>query len=409
MSNLTQFIGGGGSGIPLYSTVNMVNQNTTLVEFSDGTKWYYGLPTAPFPYTSEYSYLPDTWVTPHALFPGPESDGTWLPLSTSMSIAYNPSSGIYITSAYFGDTTNGHSYYRSTNHGQTWTLHQFPFTPLYNVVSFTGGKFVAYANSTTTNGILYSTDGINWTATNAPASINPVEVISDGGSNFFTQATSTTGAYSGDGGATWTSVTGLPSQSWSQMPGQGRVTYNAGAGLFILAQTTAGAYATSPTGQTWTNRNTQPTFAPYSSRFSGSATFFASNSTTTIAVGGGGFFATTTDGLTWSNHNYIPSYPKTSSAPNQVYYDGTRFVVRFNYWIWYSTNGIDWTQGKPIGGCTLVTPQSNGVLFVFPLYSNNIRSLGFRITNVTATNPNYVICPVLHVTEFGNGLHYRIK
>lgn len=408
MSNLTQFIGGGGGSYPLYAQINMVNQNTSLVELTDGTKWYYNIPTAPFPYTSEYSYLPDIWVTPHALFPGPESDGTWVPRESLMSIAYDPSSGIYITSSYFGiDTTNGYSYYRSTNHGQTWTLHQYPFTSFYNMVCFTGGKFFAWAQSTTTNAILSSTDGINWTAANSPASINPVEVISGGG-NLFAQATSSTGAYSGDGGATWTSVTGLPSQSWNAMPGQGRVTYNAGAGLFILAQTASGSYATSPTGQTWTNRNTQPTFAPYAARFFGGNTGFASSPTTTIAVGNGGFFATTTDGLTWSNHNFIPGYPKTS-GPNQVYYDGTRFVVRYNYWIWYSTNGINWTQGKPIGGCTLITPQSNGVLFAFPLYTNGIKTLGFRIADVTATNRNYVICPVLHVTEFTNGIHYRIK
>lgn len=405
MSNLSQFV---GATIPIGGSIQAMPYGGDIYTAPDGTQWYSGTPSSPFPYTTDYSYLPDFMCSSHPIMNGPESDNEWFTPNVNMSIAYDPVNGIYVTSFIYGDATNGYFYYTSTN-GSTWTLRQFPFNINYNCIQFTAGKFIAYGPSVTTNGILTSTDGVTWTSITAPASVTPFDIVSNGSTNIVMMGTGTQCAYSTDSGATWASSAGFGSfnSTVNQIIGQGGITYNAGAGLFIAGTGTAGAYQTSPTGATWTNRNAQSTYLPYSIRFP-AATKYASNATTTIAVGNGGFFATTTDGLTWSNHGYI-SDSWTNNVPNQVYYDGTKFVVRWQQRVFYSTNGTTWTEGKPIGGFTLVIPQSNGVLFGFPLLAASGQTKLLRVGDVSSTTRQTVISPVVHAAQATNHTQYRIR
>lgn len=407
MSNLKQFV---GAVIPLGGTVTIPYSGQPVYTAPDGTQWYSNVPTAPFAYTSDYSYLPDFMTSPHAIMNGPESNGTWVPPITAFNIAYNPSSGLYVTSYYDGDATNGYNYYTSSNNGTTWTKRTFPNNKAYNTIQYTAGKFVACIDSTTTNGVITSTDGINWTSVTGVLLV-AYDIVSDGVNNIVIMGSGTGIAYSTDGGSTWTSATGAGSFSSTVglCVGQGGITWNAGAGLFIAGMGNVGAYQTSPTGATWTARNAQATYSIYGSKFA-AGTKYASNATTTVAVGTGGFFATTTDGLTWSNHGYIStSNLATTIVPNQVYYDGTRFVARFQNLVFYSTNGTTWTQGSSIGGFTLLTPQSNGTLFGFPLLTTLLPTELLRVANVASTTRQTVISPVLHVAQVTSHIHYRIR
>jgi hypothetical protein len=399
MSNLSQFI---GAGIPLGGSLQTMpyagSSDTDIYTAPDGSQWYPNTSTSPFPYTSDYSYLPDHMTSPHSIMLGPDPEtNDWFLPNTTFSIALNPTAPLYCTGTYAGSST----YYTSTD-GSTWVSNNFPNSPIaYRIVQFTGGKFVAAATSTTTNGILISTDANSWSSYNSPSSFTPHDIISDNANNFIILGTSTTAVSSTNGGTTWSTRTLSPSPSSGQVPGAGCITWNEGAGLFLVVTTTAGTYLTSPTGVTWTSRS-------YSAEL-GAAARMASNATTTVVVGAGGFFATTTDGLTWSNYGFVSKTYGSSNPPNQVYYDGTRFVARWQQRVFYSTNGTTWTEGKNIGGFTLLIPQSGGTLFGFALLGTLVRTKMLAISDVTATTRQTVISPVLHVSQSTNHVQYRIR
>lgn len=405
MSNLSQFV---GATIPMGGSIYQMPYGGDVYTAPDGTQWYSNTPTSPFAYTSAYSYLPDHMVSSHPIMNGPESNGLWMPVVTGLNIAYNPTAPLYCTAPYFGNTTDGWKYYTSSD-GSTWTQRTFPNpASTYSCLQYTASKFIGAATGATANGVITSTDGINWTTVTG-INLTPQDIVSDGGSNIVIIPTSTTAANTIDGGTTWVSNALPATPSNFSLVGQGVATWNAGAGLFIVATTTAGTYMTSPTGAVWTLRNTQSTFSSYSNRFAGSIFKVASNATTTIAVGYGGFFATTTDGLTWSNHGLISPTTGAAFSPTQVYYDGTRFVVRYQQRVWYSTNGTTWTEGKPLGGFTLLIPQSNGVLFGFPLLSLLVPTKVLKVSDVSSTSRQTVISPILHVAQTTAVNYYRIR
>ena len=403
MSNLGQFY---GKGFPLGGTLN-IPYESDIYTAPDGSQWYSNTPTAPFAYDESYSGLPDSMTSPHAIVNGPEANNLWISNFTQFSLAYDSANNIYCTAAYEGTTTEGFDYFVSTN-GTSWTRYTFPnITLVYSVIQFTAGKFFAVATSTTANGVINSTNGVTWTPTTG-VSLTPQDIISNGSNNIFIVPTSTTGAWSSDGGATWSS-TSITQPSNFSLPGSGVATWNAGAGLFIMSNAAAtGAYQTSPTGQTWTPRAAQPTFRKFGTKFSGTVKF-ASNATTTVAVGVGGFFAITTDGLTWTNHGYISNTLATSGSPQQVWYDGTRIVARFQNRVFYSTDALNWTEGKKIGGFTLLTQQSGGVLFGFPLLSGTISTKMLAVRDVSSNTRQTVISSVLHTAQNPNMTHYRIR
>jgi len=81
--------------------------------------------------------------------------------------------GLYVAVGFEVSTTNG--YVMSSADGATWTTPVITFsgTPLtWSSVNFGNGYFVAVSNDTTTvttQQIMYSTDGVNWTLANSPA------------------------------------------------------------------------------------------------------------------------------------------------------------------------------------------------------------------------------------------------
>jgi len=406
--NLAQFY---GKGFPLGAATTQLWCGDKITA-ADGSEWLASTPTAPFAYTSDYSYLPDSMLSPHPLMAGPNG-GLWAPNASLPSIAYDPGTGKYCTSAWEGDSTNGYTYYTSSD-GATWTKRTFPNSPInYEAIVFTAGKFFAWARATTTNGVIYSTDGgVTWTSKNFANNVDGLDAASDGANNIviFGASTGVATQYSTDGGDTWTGASNSSAMnSASSGPNnQGWVTYNAGAGLFIAGANGNTVYNTSPTGATFTTRSTQATFAPYVSKL-GNARKFASNATVTVCVGNMGFFCTTTDGLTWANHGYISSTLTTNVGPSILYWDGTRFVARFLHRVFYSTNGIAWTEGKYIGGGSIACPYSNGVYFV-GLWTAGVQSKLLRVADVTLTPPQTVIANVLPVASGVSGQnYYRIR
>lgn len=405
MSNLAQFY---GKGFPIGGSITM-NYVGDVYTAPDGTKWLANTTTAPFAYTSEYAAAAGIMTSPHPLMAGPESNGLWCPDGSTMQVAYKASGTLTCTSRIYGDTTNGYTYATTTsNTGASWTLRSFPNTKDYQTIVFTGGKFVGVSNSSTTNGVITSTDAVTWSSVTG-ISASYQDVVSDGANNFVAVGTSTTWMYSTDAAATWTTTTAVAPTNFSY-PGKGVITWNAGAGLFIANNAAAGQYQTSPTGATWTTRNSQATYLPYQNRLAAD-TKFASNSTMTVAVGRSTFFATTTDGLTWSNHGFIsPTLSQTTSIPDAVYYDGTRFVVKYSGRVFYSTNGTSWTEGAYLGGNVMIA-TSSGVLFMITsgVTVGQVAKL-LRVSDVTLTAPQTVCmtqaAPSAHSST---NTYYRIK
>lgn len=396
-----------GSGIPIGGSANLTyttSNNNSLYTAPDGSQWYTYTPNSPFDYTSDYSYLPSFMISSGSLLPGPVAN--LFPGTTTITMAYDPSTNTYCTGAAAGLTATW-LYYQSNNDASTWSTLATPTlgsTITHNPIVFTAGKFIL-GSSATTNGAAYSTDGgLTWTRQNKTATGSVADIISNGANNIIMfGAGSTATSYSTNGGITYASST-LPAAAAPLQgnPGVGWGTWNAGANLFLAMSTTSGYYMTSPTGATWTARNTIATYAKYASYFP-SGTKMASDSTTTVAMGLYGFFCTSTDGLTWSNHGFISNSPRGISAayPDALYYDGTRFVAVFGSQTWYSTNATTWTEGCRIGYCTSFS-VSSGVLFgIISSSSFGAKTKIIKVSNVASTSKQTIIGPFSHTIPTG--------
>ena len=400
MSNLSQFY---GAGFPIGSSLTQV-YNGDLITNPDGSQWLATTPTAPFAYTSAYSYLPEPFLSPHPFLLGPENGLFRNP--TSPSIAYSPSSGVYCTNTFFGNT--GAYYYYTSADGVNWTLRTFPNAIAYNYVFFVAGNFFATASGTTVNGLIYSTDAVTWTNSTIP-SFSVTQDIVYNGTNLVLISGTSAAAYSTNLGVTWTSVT-LPSTPPNfAFPGVGVITWSQSAGLFLVSSTTSGQYSTSPDGITWTNRNAISSYNSYFNLMSG-AVKFASSPSVIVAAGVGGFFLTSTDGLTWTS-GAIPGISNNIGC-TQLYYDGTRFVARYSFGVYYSTNGTTWIAAKQIGANAGASPYSNGVLFVFCSTTASFLTKAYKVQDVTLTSPQTISVPVAANAAAGVGgtsTYYRIR
>ena len=407
MSNIGQFF---SKGFPLGGVVSIC-YNGDVYTAPDGSQWYSNTPTAPFDYTSEYGNLPEMLTSPHPIMNGPESTNLFHPYTTSLNIAYNKTGNVLVTSAYSGaaSATVGFKYYRSTDGGDNWTEYTFPNPTLtYQTIQYTAGKFIAHNAGATANSIIWSTDGITWSNATPSASITSQDIVSDNGNIILIVGNSSSHQISTDGGNTWAAITTPSPVNNGTLIGCGVVTYNQGANLFITAAGTVGTYMTAAPGQPWTSNTNNSTYATYGSKLYTSVRM-ASNATITVAMGMAGYFCTTTDSNTWSNHGFISTTMGTTLNPNQFYYDGEKWVARFAHRVFYSYDSVTWTEGKKIGGFTTIIPQSNGLLFGFPLLSTNNPTKCLRVANVADTTPKTVISSVLAVAQGTNMTQYRIK
>ena len=415
MSNLGQFY---GVGFPINSTLNQPYNSKVQSPGSDGTQWIGNNACSAFAWDSSYSYLPESLTSIHSIFLGPEADGSWFPYTTYPSIAYNPGGNVFVTGWYTGNTlsSSGGIGYRSTNAGTSWTRFSFPNPDReYRILQYCGNKFVGVANSSLTNGIITSTDGVTWTSITVGGSTTiaqPQDVASNGSTYYVAHEANGTGYYySTDSGATWTSAAAPYAFKNLSCIGQGTIVWCPSASLFLATTTNSSVYMTSPTGATWTANTTSINFARNSMRADqGGQQKFAASASIIVCMGYGGNYTTSTDGVTWTAPALLtPTNPVTNILVHQFYYDGTRFCARVQQRMWYSTDGSTWTEGKKIGGFTLIIPQSNGVLFGFQFLSASVVTQCLRVENPTKTTPATIIPSVLGVTVFTNQTYYRIR
>lgn len=411
MSDLSQFK---RNSLPIGSQLLSIRRENLITE-ADGSVWYNTSPESPFTYTANYSYIPDQFIANHPLLTGPEPDGGWQPRvesGVSFNVAYNSSGSLYVTPTY-GIDSGGNYYYTSTD-GSTWTKRYQPNSVIYEFIHFTSGRFIMSISLTATNAFMVSTDGINWIQQNAPGANQSIcDFIADDSFTNVIALTTSSSLYSGNGGNTWSSITGtVPTGSFNRSPGLGQITWNAGLGLFLVPSfsfVSGGGpqYLTSPTGQTWTAR-TPRSYTSLAFASSG-ATRMVSNSTTTLAISGqNGVYASTSDGLTWSNYGKL-DVPQNSATV--AYHDGTRFVVKFDNIAYYSTDLTNWTKTfLPLTGTNGGKPgtASSGVLFIINLYNSKTKIL--RVSDITSTTKQTVWPGVKHFDYFNKfNLYIKVK
>jgi hypothetical protein len=399
-----------GKAFPLGASLALSYDGTNLRTMEDGSVWLAGTGISPFAYTSDYATCPSPMKIPHSVLPGPRN-GAWYNSAAGAVafMAYDPSNGHCTGGAVAnveGDATNGYSHYTSSDGGANWTRRTLPNLKAYTIVCVKPGLLIGVAQSSTTNGVITSTNGgVSWASVTGISIGTISDLLSDGASNhIIVPSSGTAGAYSTDNGASWSASTFTATPSNGSLGIGAAGTWNAGAGLFIALTGTSGSYQTSPTGATWTARATQATFLPYQLSFT-TATKLASSATVTVAMGVNGFFATTTDGLTWANHGFISTNLSTTAVVSALYYDGTRFVALFTHRLFYSTDGVTWTEALPTIAASAVMVSSKR-LFSTPITAAYSKVI--QVTDVTATTPQTIV-------PLGSGVnntfvtHYRIK
>jgi hypothetical protein len=211
--------------------------------------------------------------------------------------------------------------------GINWTARTTPGTAYgWNGVIYGNGLFVAVAQSST-NRVITSPDGINWTARTA-AEANAWWSIAYGNSLFVAVAQNGTNrVMTSPNGITWTARAAPEANQWLS------VTY--GEGLFVaVAQNGTNRVMTSPNGITWTAR-AAPEANSWKSVTYGEGLFVS------VAGSGTNRVMTSPDGITWT--------PRAAAAANIwdfVTYGNGLFVAVANSGtnrVMTSPDGITWT------------------------------------------------------------------
>lgn len=369
---------------------------------TDGTVWksINGIPLA---YSATYSALltdaPEL-VTSAVQMNGPLVSNTWQTLSSDCICGGTGGGATWLMMPQSSATFP--YYFTSTNAGSTWTKRSVPVTGKVWRTLWDGTNFVMYANTTGATGVQESTDGITWTARTA-ISLTCVDLIF-ANSLYVAIGNSTTAATSTDR-TTWTTrTTTATSTPLSNRTSMGNLTWNAGAGLWIMGTTTLGTIQTSPDAITWTNRLVFDD-SPSLSTLSG--VYFVSDSTTTVAVGLQGIYAYSTNGTSWTYGQLDANLSPQGNGPAFAYHDGTRFVVGYTTGsiIYYSTSGTgSWTRATrgalPGSGRPCRTPTG--------LITTQSSNIGMHLTDVTSTTSNNILHPTL-IADVGVNLQSYIR
>ena len=177
----------------------------------------------------------------------------------------------------------------TSSDGVNWTLRNLSSDNTWNSVTYGNGLFVAVAYSATSNGVITSPNGINWTLRTSVTNNDWTSVTY--GDGLFVAV-----AYNGAGdgvmtspdGITWTIRVSAANNSWNS------VTYGNGLFVAVAYNATGNGVMTSPDGITWTLRTSVAPFTSWRSVTYGDGLFVAVGQS-----GGTDGVMTSSDGITW--------------------------------------------------------------------------------------------------------------
>lgn len=222
---------------------------------------------------------------------------TWSPI-TMPNAGYNAicyGAGIFVAvgASVCATSTDGVEWTARTIGANTW-----------RAVIHDGTNFVAVSGTGTAG--TYSADGITWSTSTLPASLNWSSLCFGGGLILATHSgtVSNAAASSADHGQTWTART----LSIAYNNYQGNCAY--GAGLFVVNQRDNGGgstsnISTSPDCVTWTTRNLGVTFSETKTLSFAGGLFMLTKATTKTCY-------TSPDGITWTARTGVATHAATS-------------------------------------------------------------------------------------------------
>ena len=220
--------------------------------------------------------------------------------------------------------------------GFSSTLRALPASGSWSSVAFAGGIFVAVLPSTQTSA--RSIDGQNWSSGgNLPSSATWTSIAAGaiGATNYFVAvaggASSTVGAFSINGGVSWSAIT-MPAGNWSSVCYYG--------GFFVAVATGGTVAAYSLDGQTFTLSGVLPsssTWTDVAGGLIGTSIFFVA-----IASGGTASAYSVDNGVSWLATGALPG---STNAWSSVAFGNSKFfaVASGTTQAAVSTNGSTWT------------------------------------------------------------------
>ena len=198
--------------------------------------------------------------------------------------------------------------------GATWTAATMPASAVWKSVFWCGDRFVAVAYGSTNSA--YSYDGVTWTAGGAlPSSANWQSIAYDAtNTKIVVSSTTTAGAYSTNGGVSWTSCT-LPSGNW-------KITFGMGYFVGVAYGSTTACYSSN--GTSWSTATLPGSSVNWSSVAYGNSRFCAVAYGSTQAAystnGTSWSSATMSTNVNWNNVMYCPSNTGVGSASVDMWY-----------------------------------------------------------------------------------------
>ena len=385
MSNLAQFL---TIGKRLGEVVSLPYNGQTFTA-TDGTVWM-ATNDISIAYSSTYAALltdARQMVSCATVINGPFTGNTWKQWSTRGIVGSTAGGATWLMMQGTGGSFIDF-YYTSTDAGSTWTQRTPPVAAKTWFSLWDGTNFVIYAQGTGATGVQEATDGVTWTSRTAISIATIADFVFANSLYVCIPSGGTTLATSADR-TTWTSRTCTTTASVTVTGSNiGIITWNAGAGLWIMGTSTNSTYQTSPDAITWTTRtplNTTPGFLSFSS------VRFASSATVTVAVGTRGQAAYTTNGTSWTLVN-IDAGLDYSLAPQAAFHDGTNFVVIIQPGlVYYSSDGTAWTRAVGAG-----MVNSGGYMRVpggYSQFNNGSLTEHQMITDATATTATRILYP----------------
>ena len=251
-------------------------------------------------------------------------------------------------------------------------------TSKYTTIAAASNGYISLMSSDII-GLLYSTDGINWSQTNyvTTAGTNDVLSISWNGT-YWLAGTTTEGIIRSGDGIDWSAATSTNNNITSLL------WFNS---LWIAASSKL-IYSNNSNGSAWLSTGTSNIIFPSPQTYGNNYSSMAIACNANIAVACAQGLAYSTDGMTWStSSSYNSLYPSTFAT--SIVWNGTAFVVatlkRTNTVCnsAYSYDGINWLSGNITGLNVMATNT------VLPTVAQPGTGLLLTSTIVAQTKPNY--------------------
>lgn len=255
----------------------------------------------------------------------------WITYSDKLPNSFTKAEAICFSGSIAVIIQNGSDKSAYSTDGINWTQTDMPASRSWYDVCYGNNKFVAIAYNSDKGA--YSVDGINWIEMNMPASRAWGRVIYEN-NKFIAISDSDKGAYSTDG-VTWTEMSMPTSRMWMD------ICYGNNTFVAVARGSSKGAYSTD--GITWTEMN-----MPENREWINWFKVFYINSHFVAISNEYGDIATSVDGILWTYSNNKATLHVYPTFRN-IYFGNGKYIGAANSkHFYYSSDGITWNVSNDV-------------------------------------------------------------